>query len=114
MPGPEKSSSMRLEEHFETDRQIRLALVGELDLGVVEDLSDRLRELQKGDYDVCLDLSRLRFLDSTGLREIILAVSDARRDGWSLTVDPHLTEEVGRLIDLVGARAFFWPPSDGA
>lgn len=99
----------RMEEHFEEGFRLRLALVGELDVAVVRQLADRLQELRRGGYSVCLDLSRLLFMDSTGLRELITEVAAARRDGWELEMGPELTDQVARLIDLVGARSYFWP-----
>ena len=84
-------------------------LIGELDVATVEYLSTRLRELRKGGYPVRLDLSELKFVDSSGIREILRAVTDARRDGWSLAVDGPMTEQVARTVDLVGARTFLWP-----
>ena len=98
-----------MEEHFEDGSRLRLALIGELDIAVVKQLADRLRELQKGGYTVLLDLSRLDFIDSTGLREVITNVSESRRDGWNLEVGAELTDQVARTIDLVGARTFLWP-----
>jgi anti-anti-sigma factor len=98
-----------MEEHFERDDSLRLALVGELDVAVVAQLSARLRELRKGGYVVRLDLARLHFIDSSGLREIIRAVADSRRDGWRLDVDEPVGEHVARTIDLVGARPLLWP-----
>lgn len=88
---------------------MRLALVGELDVAVVRELADRLSELQKGHYTVSLDLARLEFIDSSGMRELIAAISASRRDGWTLEIEHQLTEQVSRVIDLVGARSYFWP-----
>lgn len=101
-----------MEEHFEDGLRLRLALVGELDVAVVEQLAGRLRELRRGGYTVRLDLSRLEFIDSTGIRELINEISDSRRDGWHLEIGDELTDQVARVIDLVGARSYFWP--DGA
>jgi anti-anti-sigma factor len=84
-------------------------LIGELDVAVSDYLSTRLRELRKGGYPVRLDLSELRFVDSSGIQEILRAVSAARRDGWQLAVDGPLTDQVARTVDLVGARTFLWP-----
>ena len=99
----------QLEEHFEDGYRLRLALVGELDVAVVKRLAERLRELRKGGYLVWLDLSRLDFIDSTGLRALITEVSASRRDGWELEIGEELTDQVARVIDLVGARSYFWP-----
>jgi anti-sigma B factor antagonist len=110
--GPETDNPrrpFRMEEHFEQEHELRLALVGELDLGVAHELAARLDQLRQGGYAIEIDLTRLEFLDSTGLRELIVAVTDSRRDGWALEINPEVTDEVGRIIELVGARSFFWP-----
>jgi anti-anti-sigma factor len=99
----------RLQESFERDGTLRLLLIGELDVAVIDHLSTRLRELHKEGYPVRLDLSRLQFIDSSGIQEIIREVVDARRSGWELDVDGPMTEQVARTVDLVGARAFLWP-----
>jgi anti-anti-sigma factor len=99
----------RLEERFERDGIVRLMLIGELDVAVIDYLSTRLRELRKGGYPVRLDLSQLEFIDSSGIQEIIRAVTAARRDGWELQVDGPLSDPVARTVDLVGARALLWP-----
>jgi anti-anti-sigma factor len=98
-----------MEEHFGEGHDLRLALVGELDVAVVEQLADRLHELRRGGYTVRLDLSRLDFIDSTGLRELMTAVGDSRRDGQQVEISDQLTDQVARVLDLVGARSYFWP-----
>jgi anti-anti-sigma factor len=103
-----------LEEKFERDGALRLLLLGELDVAVIGHLALRLRELRRGGYRVTLDLSGLQFIDSSGIQEIIRAVTDARRDGWELAVDGPMTEQVARTVDLVGARGFLWPDEDDA
>lgn len=106
---PHSDRVFRLEENFERDGALRLMLIGELDVAVIDHLSTRLRELRKGGYPVRLDLSELQFIDSSGIQELIREISDARRDGWELAVDGPMTEQVARTVDLVGARAFLWP-----
>jgi anti-anti-sigma factor len=98
-----------LEERFERDGALRLMLIGELDVAVIEHLSTRLRELRKEGYPVRLDLTELQFIDSSGIQEIIREVTEARRDGWELDVDGPMTDQVARTVDLVGARPFLWP-----
>ncbi len=99
----------RLEERFERNGSVRLMLIGELDVAVVDHLSLRLRELRKGGYPVRLDLSELQFVDSSGIQEILRELAAARRDGWALEVDGPMTDQVARTVDLVGARTFLWP-----
>jgi anti-anti-sigma factor len=105
----QSDGKFRMQEHFERDGSLRLALLGELDVWVVEHLTGRLRELHKGGYPVRLDLERLEFIDSSGIRELINAVADSRRNGWRLDVLAPLTEAVARTIELVGAGPLIWP-----
>jgi anti-anti-sigma factor len=99
----------RLEERFERDGTLRLMLIGELDVAGIGPLSTLPRQLRDEGYPVRLDLSRLQFIDSSGIHEIIREISDARRDGWELEVDGPMTDQVARTVDLVGAREFLWP-----
>lgn len=105
----DRRTPFRMEERFGDGRALRLVLIGELDVAVVKQLTDRLSELKKGAYTVSLDLARLQFVDSSGLRELITEIAHARRAGWPLRIHRQLTEPVSRVIDLVGARSFFWP-----
>lgn len=100
---------LRIEERSDDDGVLRLALGGELDLAVVDALDDRLVKLKRVGRRVRVDLAGLEFIDSTGLRELILAVADAERDGWQLEIDTHVSEPVRRVIELTGVRTQFWP-----
>jgi anti-anti-sigma factor len=106
---PQSQRVFRIEERFERDGALRLLLIGELDVAVIELVSSRLRELHKSGYGVRLDLSRLTFIDSSGIQEIFRDLEGARQDGWELEVDGPLTETVARTFDLLGARPFLWP-----
>jgi anti-anti-sigma factor len=90
-----------------------LKLIGELDLGTAPMLEDRLRQLRNDSVSVRLDLSDLRFMDSTGLHVLIRAVQDSRADGWHLEVDPDVSPPVRRLLQLVNVEGFLLrQPSD--
>ena len=104
----------RIEERFDDDGVVRLALFGELDLSVSEEFRHRLGELRRGGLDVRLDLSGLEFIDSSGLRELIGAVSNSRRDGWRVEVGTDVQRTVRRLIDLVGVGSHIWPAAAAA
>jgi anti-anti-sigma factor len=90
-----------------------LKLIGELDLGTAPMLEDRLRQARADQVSVRLDLSELRFMDSTGLHVLIRAVQDSRVDGWHLELDPNVSPPVRRLLQLVNVEAFLLrEPSD--
>jgi anti-anti-sigma factor len=63
-----------------------VALEGELDLGSVGDVQRRLDELRAERQAVVLDLDRLSFLDSTGIRLLLSSCEAAARDRWSFWV----------------------------
>ncbi len=88
---------------------VRLGLIGELDIAGADQLHDRLQALAEQRHPVHLDLHRLQFIDSSGLRELVRAVTDARRDGWDLELDPALSPQVRQIIDLLELRSLFWP-----
>jgi anti-sigma B factor antagonist len=98
-----------LEQTIAPDGVVRLAVIGELDLPVADALSVRLSELKRSGERVRLDLSRLRFIDSSGIRVVLIAVSDARRDGWELEVGRELTGQVRRVIKTLGVASALWP-----
>lgn len=94
--------------------RLRLGLVGELDIASASALQERLRVLAERRDPVVLDLGRLQFIDSSGLRELVRAVSDARRDHWSLELAPTLSPQVRQVIDLLELRDLFWPAAEPA
>jgi anti-sigma B factor antagonist len=82
--------------------RLRLKLTGELDLGSAPVLRQRLAQLRAEQRPVRLDLSRLEFMDSTGIHLLLDAYHDARHDGWQLAIDPTLSPRIQRLFKLTG------------
>ena len=93
-------------------RDVCLTLAGELDLASCARLQTRLGEAAAAaGVSVRLDLSRLEFIDSSGLHLLIDAFRAARRDGCRLELEPALREPVARVIGIVGLGQLFWPSS---
>jgi anti-sigma B factor antagonist len=66
---------------------VHLALVGELDLSTVAKVQEELRRIEASSpATVVVDLSKLTFLDSTGLRCIVTADERAREEGRRMVV----------------------------
>ncbi len=63
-----------------------VALAGELDLGNVGSVQQRLAELRDAQSPVVLDLDALTFMDSTGIRLLLGLCEDATRTGWSFRI----------------------------
>lgn len=109
--GSEACPSFEIQESHEADGSLRVSLTGELDLAVADRLTTRLGSLKQAQAAVRLDLSRLTFIDSSGLRSLTVAMTDARRDGWQLEIDAEVPRQVRKLIELVAVSDVLWPSS---
>jgi anti-anti-sigma factor len=102
-------AEFQIEQSTDASGVVLLQVLGELDLAVAPALIARLGALKEAGAAVRLDLSRLQFMDSTGLGTVLTAVLDARRDGWELEIDPVLARSVQRIIDVSGVSSYLWP-----
>jgi anti-sigma B factor antagonist len=75
---------------------------GELDLATVPRLETAVSEaLESGGNRIVLDLSELSFLDSSGLRLLLMLFDRATSDGWTLTL-ARPSEPVRGLFEMTG------------
>jgi anti-sigma B factor antagonist len=96
VPGP--FSAQRTSE----GSAVLLALYGELDLGSAPELDRQLQEIEHPDlHRLVIDLSGLRFMDSTGLASIMQAQRRAQASGHELVLR-RPTSQVRRLFELTG------------
>jgi anti-sigma B factor antagonist len=66
---------------------VHVALVGELDLSTVAKVQEELRRVEaSAPATLVVDLSKLTFLDSTGLRCIVTADERARAEGRRIVI----------------------------
>jgi anti-sigma B factor antagonist len=91
------------------DGVLRLTLTGELDLAVADRVHARLSRLRRAGASVRLDLSRLSFIDSTGVRALILARATARRNGCGFEVEREVSPNVRQPLELLGLSSYLWP-----
>jgi anti-sigma B factor antagonist len=69
------------------DGLVHVALLGELDLSTVAKVQEELRRIEAGSPPtLVVDLSKLTFLDSTGLRCIVTADERAREAGRRVVI----------------------------
>src|SRR5579862_1065494 len=82
--------------------RVRLAVSGELDVASSPFLRrDLSRELGAG-HDVELDISRLDFIDSSGISVVLQAIDEFDAENRSFALAPQLTDQVRRLLSLIG------------
>jgi anti-sigma B factor antagonist len=103
----------RIVESRNTDGVLRIALLGELDLAVADQLSLRLEQLRSDGIPVRLDLSRLEFIDSSGLRTLLKAMQRGRHNTERLVeLDRMISHQVQRVIDIAGVAPVLWPTTE--
>jgi anti-anti-sigma factor len=69
------------------DGFVHVALMGELDLSTVAKVQEALRKIEAGSPPtLVVDLTKLTFLDSTGLRCIVTADERAREQGRRVVI----------------------------
>jgi anti-anti-sigma factor len=75
-------------------------LRGELDIATVDAVAKRLAALRERHETVLLDLNELTFIDASGIRLVVDAAEDSRRDGWAFAVT-HRSWPVRRVLELL-------------
>ena len=78
-----------------------VALDGELDCQTAPDLSEALQHAASNGRRVVVDLSRLQFIDSSGLH--VLMTGGSTENGRRIVVCPQ--GNVARVLSIVGAEA---------
>jgi anti-anti-sigma factor len=77
-------------------------VIGELDLSTAPTLEDRASAFLRDGHDVELDLVAVPFVDSSGLRALVLINREAAASGVRVTVLEPLPEQLRRLLDVSG------------
>jgi anti-sigma B factor antagonist len=93
------------------DGAVRVEAEGELDLASAPQLEELLRRELAAAGTVTLDLSRVTFMDSSGLRVIITVLRDANANGTRLRVAGSMLPQLQRLIEITGLQGLL--PVDG-
>jgi anti-sigma B factor antagonist len=89
--------------------RLHVTIDGEVDSatsGMLE--RDLLEAVRGGDRDVDLDLSGVGFLDSSGLRTLVLAQQNLAGRGLELVLVGS-TPMIDRLLEITGLAALFSP-----
>ena len=106
--------SFEIRETVDSDGVVRVALIGELDIAVADAVDQRLRQYRDDRRPVRLDLSRLDFIDSSGVQTLVLGMRNARTTGCDLEVDRNVSRSVGRMVEMMGIGSQLWPGGGSA
>jgi anti-sigma B factor antagonist len=85
------------------DRAAVIELTGELDIAGAAALEQELARVERSAESVVLDLRRVAFMDSSGLRLIAIAAQRARELGRRLALVPG-PEQVMRVFEITRMR----------
>ena len=103
-PEPSAPFALRLEPM--RDNWVRVYVEGELALTSSSALEVALaRELEANSH-ILLDLSRIDFIDSSGLRAMTALVRTAKAHGRKLRLSSDLPPHARRLMEIVGLLPF--------
>jgi anti-sigma B factor antagonist len=92
-----------IDSKAQTDRVV-ITLEGELDMASAPLLQVALEEAERAqDLALVIDLERLQFMDSTGLRTILWARERWEASGRELALTPG-SSQVQRLLTVSGVR----------
>ncbi len=81
-----------------------VALAGEIDLACEATLRQVLADVVAGHPEtIAVDLTNVSFLDSTGIRQLVIAANAASESGSKLVVR-HCTETIERTLEICGLR----------
>jgi anti-sigma B factor antagonist len=80
-----------------------LVLHGELDADACPRFEFELAQAEASDADrIVVDLSRVEFIDSTGIAILVAALRRSEQDSKRLRFVPSQSEDVQRLLELCG------------
>jgi anti-sigma B factor antagonist len=91
-----------------TGEILRVSLAGELDIAVEQELVARVREAiaETDARSVVLDVATVSFIDSSGLRALLMCRDAAQARGLALVLAVP-DGPVRRLLDVAGVAAWF-------
>ena len=75
---------------------------GELDLSVADKFEAELRRAIANHASVFLDLSKVGFIDSTGMRALVVAAKQSSTNGDNLRISRSLSPAVERAFEVTG------------
>jgi len=81
-----------------------VTLYGEHDLSTATELAEQLEQLVDAGERVVVDLSKVDYIDSSVLNNLVRANARARTHGLRLTLQIGTAAVVGRIVEITGLR----------
>lgn len=107
-----RPTQFKIEHEALPEHGHRLSVSGELDLATTPQLEQQTRSLlADGARSIVIDLADLHFIDSTGLRLLLVLSQQATGNGWNMLIT-RPSAQVQTIIKITGAGADL--PIEGA
>jgi anti-anti-sigma factor len=100
---------LEITHRHDDEGALRVTLLGEVDIATTDYLAAQIMQLARADRRLRIDLSRLRFIDCSGIDALVRALKAAREAGCELEVEPRVSPTVERIIRLAGLARDVWP-----
>jgi len=85
-----------------------LRLAGEVDMATVAQLKGALAEALTPGIPLTIDMSEVRFIDSTGLHVLVSAAQGANGDNGARKITlRHPSPQVMRVVEIIGIGSLF-------
>ena len=84
------------------DARARLTVAGELDLATAPRLAHALHAVLDAGHDVELELSGLRFIDSSGIRVLVHGWQSFADAGRTFVLRPPLPAQMRKVLEVAG------------
>lgn len=86
-----------------SDHRVEAAVSGDLDLATVDRFVASIEARMNGTAAVVVDASGLTFLDSSGLRALLMLHQRCRDNGGSLRIQA-VQPKIARVLEIAGVR----------
>lgn len=97
-----RPTQFKIEHQPMPEQGHRLSVSGELDLATTPQLEQKARILlADGARSIVIDLANLDFIDSTGLRLLLLLSREAAGDDWAMLIT-RPSEQVQTILEITG------------
>ncbi|MFP5362063.1 MAG: STAS domain-containing protein [Thermoleophilia bacterium] len=101
-----KLGSLAVRSAREGDAHV-IELIGELDLDGAPRLEDELRRVEASDAEaIVVDLGGLEFIDSTGIRLLVMAAERCQPGRFSILRGPKQVHRIFEITDLADRLPF--------
>ena len=101
-----KLGSLALRSHREGDAHV-IELIGELDLDGAPRLEEEFKRVEASDVaSIVVDLGQLEFIDSTGIRLLVMAADRSPEGRLTLLRGPRQVHRVFEITDLADRLPF--------